>query len=497
MAPRRLVGNEKLGTLSLLVMVIVASLLVGVLSGLFSPLWFLGGFGALACLFLVTMRPEIGLLAYLVLTSTIIDNSRLPRLPIGIGKLFITDIILLALLALILARRLLDPRFTIVRTPLDLPLICFVGIACLSTFMAIKQGRVTFTDSLAEVRASMGYLTFFVVTNLLRKERQLRILLRGMLLLATLVAVAMIAQYALGTTVSILPGRVETLSTAGTVSYGVIRVLPPGQSLVLVASISLAVLLIQSRNAPQHPFGWLQLGTIGLSVVLTFNRSFWVACALALLLVGFLVSARDKVRYLQSAFWTILTGTLVIGSLLVLRVTAAEQLINGAMIRISSLVSGDTVNEASLRYRYIEDGYAYPQIASHPFVGLGLGADYRPLDSRIDRSGPGLTYYIHNGHLWVMLKAGLTGYFFFMWFLLLFVKRAVQNWQKIPDLFLRGMVLSSAVAVIGVLVASLVNPIIAAPYWSPVIGIIAGATEAILRMSAERHFERRSTASQI
>jgi len=149
------------------------------------------------------------------------------------------------------------------------------------------------------------------------------------------------------------------------------------------------------------------------------------------------------------------------------------------------LFNPDTAKEDSLVYRYIENEYAYPQIESHPLFGLGLGANYRPVDRRVDY-GPAkssLTYYIHNGHLWVMLKTGLLGYVFFMWFLLLFVKRGLQNWKRITDPFLKGIVLSFVATIPGILLASTVNPIFKQSYWAPVIGVMLGMSEVILRMN--------------
>ena len=95
---------------------------------------------------------------------------------------------------------------------------------------------------------------------------------------------------------------------------------------------------------------------------------------------------------------------------------------NGVATRFDTLFNPDTLGESSLAYRQVETEYALPQIASHPLIGLGLGANYRPLDNRIDFGV--LAYdklaYIHNGHLWMILKTGIIGYLFFIWFLFLF-----------------------------------------------------------------------------
>ena len=116
----------------------------------------------------------------------------------------------------------------------------------------------------------------------------------------------------------------------------------------------------------------------------------------------------------------------------------------------------------------LETQYALPQIAAHPLIGLGLGADYRPWDSRIDFGS--LTYdkfaYIHDGHLWTILKTGLVGYLFFIIFLFLFLQRSLRYWRQIHDPFQKAIVLSFAIAVIGILPATVVDPIFAETYWT-------------------------------
>jgi hypothetical protein len=335
------------------------------------------------------------------------------------------------------------------------------------------------------------FLTFFIVTNLVRNEKQLRRMFNGVIFLALIVALAMIAQYILGPSVPILPGRVETLDTAGTTSYGVARILPPGQSLVMLAFVCLVVQMLFDKRPFRFVVYLIQLGIIGLAVLLTFNRSFWTAIALSLFLVSLLVSFRDKVTYAKIVLWVVLIGAVVLTPFMSVKDSMVEKLMNGVMVRMSTLFSTDTAQESSLRYRYVENEYAYPQIASHPFIGLGLGANYRPLDRRID-FGPAdsiLRYYIHNGHLWVILKTGLLGYLFLMWFLLLFVKRGLQNWKQIPDPLLKGIILSFIAIIPGILLASTVNPIFKQSFWTPVIGIMLGMSEIILRTTNNRSMD--------
>jgi hypothetical protein len=464
-------------------------LFLGIASIWLPPYLLFIGIAGIVYVLVAWLWPEIALLGILVLTSTVFDIDKLPSISIGIGHILIPDILLFVLIGILFLRGMVESTSFFIHTPLDIPLLAFYGTAILSTAIAIFNSSITFNQSLGEVRIVNFFLTFFIVTNLVRSEKQVHKLFDGIIILAILVALAMIAQYALGPAVPILPGRVETLNTAGATSAGVARILPPGQSLVMLGFVCLVVQMLFDKTSSRFMRYLIQLGIIGLAVLLTFNRSFWAAVGLALFLVGLLVSIRDKVKYVKIVFWTVLIGAFVLTPFLV-KGGQVEKLVSGAMTRMSSLFNPDTANEGSLEFRYIENKYAYPQIASHPLIGLGLGAKYRPWDPRLDdrplNYGPNVSIlddYIHNGHLWVMLKTGLIGYLFFMWFLIMFSKRAIQNWRRIPDPFLKAIVLSFAVTIVGILVAALVNPIFEQSFWAPVIGIMLGMSEVILRMN--------------
>ena len=479
-----LFNHKNLNILFLFTIVFMGSLLIGILSGLFSPLWVLAGIAALAFFFVLIKKPEIGLLSYLILTSTIIDNSLLPRLPIGVGRLLITDIILLALLGLIIVRAFLEHDFKIVHTPLDLPLIGFLGIAFLSTFIAINQSRLTFNGSLGEIRVIMSYLTFFVVTNLVREERQLRVLLRGLFFLATVVALAMIAQYLLGNYVQILPGRVETLGTEGVSFMGVTRIIPPGESLVFVAFLAITVTLaidkLKLKNVPQI----LICGLTGLGVMLTFKRNLWIAVFIALLLLAFLSWWRIRLKMVGGILVVLSIATIILLPILSQPESEMNKLVTGAFDRLASLTNPKTFEDpdSSLRWRDFEYQYALPQIISHPLLGLGLGTKYRPFVLGKDSQVSDLRGFIHNGHLGIMVKSGLLAYGSFLAFSLISLIHGFKFWRRIPNKQFQAILLGFSLSYLGILIGSIVSAMIVKPAWTPVIGIMLGINEVILKL---------------
>lgn len=465
-------------------------LFLGVASLLLSPLWVIVGLIGIGSAFVILKRPEVGLLAILAMTSTILFEDRLPLIPIGIGSLNIPDVPLLVLLALIIIRCIAEPKFRFIHTPLDLPLLIFVGMALLSTVAAMSTSSLPVKEALRGFRLISYYLTFFIVTNLVRREKQVLLLVGGMVLFATIVAAAMMAQFVIGTSFNLFPGRVETLVTQG-ITYGsVTRVLPPGQSLIMFGFIILWVSLAIDNSRLRSIVRFLQAGLVSLAVILTFNRSFYVLGGLALAGLAWLLRAQDKRRLLLWSALAALLGAFVLALALVQSVPQIEGLVQGTLARISTFTSIDTLQEGSLNFRYIENSYAIPQIASHPFIGLGLRAAYRPLDLRLDYYSQSqlisFRSYIHNGHFWVLMDSGWLGYLGLIWFSITFILRGLKKWSSIPNTRMRAIMLACVLTAVGVPVVNIVNPIYMNWIWIPVLGIIMGTGETILRLYQEK-----------
>lgn len=460
-----------------------AGLLLGVISLWSSPWWALitlvgGGLAAA-----VLKRPEIALLGILVCTSSIVPENTSPLIPIGVGSLHIPDLILLVLLGLIALRRLVEPDFKLVRTPLDWPLLGFYGISLLSTTMAVFRSSVEFEVARRAIRIVSYYLTFFAVTNLVREDSQLHLLVRGMFLLASIVAVAMAVQFVLGTSLPFLPGSVYTLSIAGKSYSEVARIIPPGQALVLTSFVATTCLLISERLSLANVLRFLQWGLLGGALVLTFLRSYWAVTGILLLLLALLVKGRSRRRLMG---W----GLVVVFLIAMIGLAAfcepgsrAADLMRASFERLATLGNDETLGESSLQWRYVENEYAIRQIMSHPFLGLGMGSRYRPLDPRIDYWGMkwDARRFIHNGHLWVLLRMGVSGYLFLMWLSITLLLRGFKYWRYISDPQMQGAVVGFTLVYLGLLVAATVNCIFASWSWTPVIGIMMGVNEVALR----------------
>ena len=171
---------------------IAVGLLLGLLTAWITPAWTFGILIGITFLAIGLKRPEIFILAYLVLTASIIQQTRAQSVSLGFGTVYFTDMLIFLLFGTILMRSLAESRFRLVSTPLDIPLLIFLVTSFVSTILAVTNGSVLFLQSLGEVRVVGSYLLFFAVTNLVRDKRQVMLLIEGLLGLAVLVAVTTI-----------------------------------------------------------------------------------------------------------------------------------------------------------------------------------------------------------------------------------------------------------------------------------------------------------------
>ena len=424
----------------------------------------------------------------LIATASIGLEDRMPVLSVGV-TLQLPDILLLGSLGCIAVRWLVVPEFRIVRTPLDRPLLIFYGVTIFSTLVAIVNSSVELYDAISRTRVFSYYLTFFVVTNLVRERRQLNLLLNGIFLLATIVAVAMIAQYFLGDSVRLVarsqPGSMES-------AEGSTRIAPPGLSIVMVSLVTGLCILVLEKVSPRALLRCLQCGLLCMAFLVTFLRSYWAGIIVVMLLLGFLVRGADRRRLIGwglSALVVMSTAALVMN---VLFINAPDsglaKLVGASWDRYSTLGRSGTFQgrDDNVEFRKVEYGYVFPAIASSPLIGLGMGTPYRPLDPRLDgRDADGglhdLRRLIHNGHLMVLLQSGLLGYFSLVWLSLAFLVRGFSNWRKIPIGRLKGVMLGFTLVYLALCIAAGGNSTFMQWGWTPVIGIIMGVNEVVLR----------------
>jgi O-antigen ligase len=413
---------------------------------------------------------EIALLGILMVTSTIGLEDRLPVLSLGI-HLQVPDILLVGSLGCIAVRWLVVPEFRIVRTPLDWPLLIFYVVTLFSTLVGIIQSSVDVDLAIQGVRVFSYYLTFFVVTNLITARRQLTFLLNGIFLLATIVAVAIIAQ-----------GMMFGVGT---------QTVPPGFSIVVVSFVTTLCVLVSERFTTRGLLRFLQCGLLGVGCLMAFRRSYWAVLIVALFLAASLVRGADKRRLIGWGVVVMAPAMLVLLVVFNAPELPLSRWLQASLDRLSTVnVGAFTGEDENYNYRRLENGYALSAIRSSPVIGLGMGVRYRPLDPRLDEYDlltgglkEGKTSFIHNSHLGILLQSGLLGYLSLTGLSLAFLVRGFRNWRKIPNTRMRAVVLGFTLVYLAVLIAAGANSIFMQWSWVPVLGIIMGINEVILQQS--------------
>jgi O-antigen ligase len=226
---------------------------------------------------------------------------------------------------------------------------------------------------------------------------------------------------------------------------------------------------------------------MGMALLLTFLRSYWAALIVVILLIVYLVRGAGRQRFIGWGLVAISSAVLFLLVAFNSPGSRVSTLLGASWDRFSTLGRGGTFKgeDSSVDWRKIETEYAFSAIASSPVIGLGMGAKYRPLDSRIDyRDADGILKdfrgHIHNGHLWILLQSGLLGYLSLMWLSLAFLLRGFRYWRSIPNSRMQGVVLGFTLAYLAVLIAAGANSSFMQWRWTTVIGIIMGINEVVL-----------------
>jgi O-antigen ligase len=460
--------------------VVVLGILLGFLITITSSKFLILALAGIAVTFVALSKPEFVILLLLAASSSILDVQQIPT--ISVGKSFsVVELCLILLLGLTVIK-VLGREFHYVKTPLDLPIALFF----LASFISLTNSVVNLgTDvNLMEFqwRILFSYLLFFTVTNLIRTRQQLMTLIAGLFAIATIVALLMIVQQILGPSVVILPGRVEIADVYQVRFTGVTRILPPGQSLVLVMFLP-AVLLIIFRQRRT----WIDV-LLGLSAALllvglafTFTRGFWAGIVVAGAAMFLRVSGEQRKKMILF-FCLLLLITIITIPLLSVFSPKAGRVIDALYARVATFAEPNrALNSSSWQYRVEEGKFARLTIQENPWLGVGPGNDYRPQFWSGDR----LTHYVHNTYLFILVDMGIVGLIPFIWFTVVFLVRGARLGIVIRDRGLRAIALGFTLSYVAVLIVGIVAPVFMEWYWPPVLAIMFGVNEVIYRFDRQ------------
>jgi O-antigen/teichoic acid export membrane protein len=158
--------------------------------------------------------------------------------------------------------------------------------------------------------------------------------------------------------------------------------------------MGVAALLSRELRARALVVVMVALNAVGL--LLTYERTFWVATLLALAVLVARSAPRQRVRALVA-------GPALVGLALAVLAVAAPRDVEAAGERLLSI--GQYDRDLSVRFRLTETRHVMGEIERHPLAGAGLGATIL-WGRAYEGVRPTTESFAHNGYLWLAWKLG-------------------------------------------------------------------------------------------
>lgn len=386
----------------------------------------------------------------------------------GAAGLLLSDAVLLtglARAAWVLLRRL--P--TGIRLAISVLVVLFLFGVALQLVRGVLLLGLPANEVGAEARVLLGFGAALVAFPLLDDQRTRTRLMKGLAVLALLIGLWGIVQwtvdipFAAAGDVGVRSGVGFTTSGRGQVQGGLYAFAPVTVMLFavlaggVVRALGMRILLVAAFIAN------------AVSLILTYERTFWVVALLGLALVIVRTGGTQRIRA------AVATPVALVGFLAILA-TVAPDTLGAARERLMSI--GQYATDNSLRYRVVESRHVVEEIAERPILGSAPGATIvwgRPWEQVLPES----TVYAHNGYLWLVWKLGLPLALSLLAVLLATIIRPPPRAKTVEAALARG----SQIALLMLLLASVTFPSFSALSITVVMGVLMAMAVAAPRES--------------
>ena len=326
-----------------------------------------------------------------IVPYSVADTYHLGGSGTGGGGIQVSDVFLLTGL---LRAALVLPHLRLTRR--QLTVVGLVVVSCLWTlyeaYVGLRAGQ-PLPEVGAEFRSLAGGFAFALIAVALLADRGAhRRMMTTLIPLGLALGIFGIAQWILG--YGVRAGVDLTTSGTGQLQGGL-------YAFPVVIVVAAAVLASRSLTT------WRQRGPVVavlalnvLSLLLTFERTFWVATGVAVLVVVMRAGRHRRGRALVTIAITTVVGVFALGALAPSTLVTAEQ-------RLTSI--GQYLTDNSVRYRTVESQFVLAKIRAKPLQGWGLG-DTIYWAQPWEHNGPPIEQsYTHVGYLWLFWREGLLG----------------------------------------------------------------------------------------
>jgi O-antigen ligase len=331
------------------------------------------------------------------------------------------------------------------RTPLDLPLLAFIGTAALSSLFAVNRNVAIFGtyDRWEGLLTIVTYaLIFWLAVQHLSGEADARGLIWSLLISGYVIGAAAILQSGFG----LLGGGYFRDGTNGPIRADVTLANPDFTGIFLAMLIPVAFAKVVSRRpATTRVLAANVLVVLTLGVLATLTRAAWIGAVVGVIVVLALRRGRFHARPVVISAAVLVVGFVVVAGVAAPTPASAKSGFGHAILgRIASITNLSTGTEAT---RLKTWGDTLPLIASRPILGYGpdtFGLVYPQFQSS-NKLGT-LWDKPHQDALGVAASQGILGLLAYIWILVAFIRA-----------FWKGRYLRGTVALFGGWVAYVVS----------------------------------------
>ncbi|GIV17579.1 MAG: hypothetical protein KatS3mg022_3014 [Armatimonadota bacterium] len=351
-------------------------------------------------------------------------------------------------------------------TPSSIAVTLFLVVSIGVTFLYhVFVTGLSYRKELSVIQHNIMWLLYFVFIGVATSERKLRFLQIGILAVAFIGSIPTILQAVVGEQ-ALFFLKLTQKDIRLEQTEGLLRVLPPGENLILVTL--LIAMQMTAASSGNKRLGWLVLAFVyGMALLMTLTRHTWFGALFAVAIFWWFSDTRTKV-------------TTIIGLMLVAAVVLMLATISGSTAgyqsdsffakierRFLSTFHEDPLqfvhgHVSSVGQRTYEMTYILRRLPESPWFGFGWSTE---LPVRLD-SNPYLgsivfskTTYIHNAFWWIVAKGGIVGSFGLLILWLTGIVRGYLLFKRAIDPQARAWLLALWVSFVALIIAAQFEPV--------------------------------------
>jgi O-antigen ligase/cytochrome c-type biogenesis protein CcmH/NrfG len=367
--------------------------------------------------------------------------------------------------------------FSKVKTVLDLPLLIFIFIMAVS----VSRSPALFLGIKDLLIFCSYFLIYFLIVNNLKREEQITSFISCLFILVAIIAVYSILQYySFDPYLGHLNHITSTLGLKNWVSDYVAMIFPLLLFFFLIEGVV-------RKKVIYH----LLLALLWINLMICQTRSIWISFILCLLLGIYLVyKFKLFPMFRVNRKWLL---SLVIIFILITVIYSTENPLNRAPLTVpEKAVSILSLQEPSIKSRFLIWNTTFDMIKDSPILGIGLGAfelNYLKYQANFLRDHPNYVRVnvkageAHNEYLQMGAELGIIGLVLFLLIILLFYRSSLNFIRQINQDRTRLIILGLVLGITSTLIHSLASFPFHVPALGSVFFLLVGLTMAYGNMS--------------